>query len=65
MLALKLQGEARHVEGSWSRWQEAKLLAKLVARLKREGLSGEEVVCSAPTSVGLLTCPHRAAGFPL
>ena len=38
MLALKLQGEARQVVGSWSSWQEAELLAKLVARLEREGL---------------------------
>ena len=37
MLALKLQGEARQTEGSWSSWQEAKLLA----RLEREGLRVE------------------------
>ena len=36
MLAPKLQGEARQAEGSWSRWQEAGLLAKLVARLKSD-----------------------------
>ena len=41
MLALKLQGEARQTEGSCSSWQEAKLLANLLARLEREGLRVE------------------------
>ena len=48
MLALKLQGEARQTEGSWSRGQEAKLLAKLVARLKREGLRGRRWLAPPP-----------------
>ena len=102
-LALQLQGEARQAEGSWSNWQEAELVARLVARLEREGVRREEMVVltpytaqvsllhgllgeggvevatvdsfqgreqevvllslvrSAPTSVGFLTCPHRAA----
>ena len=48
MLALKLQEEARQAEGSWSSWQEAKLLAKLVARLKREGLRGRRWFAQPP-----------------
>ena len=48
MLALKLQEEARQAEGSWSSWQEAKLLAKLVVRLKREGLRGRRWFAQPP-----------------
>jgi hypothetical protein len=41
MLAIELQGEARQSEGSWNSWQEAWLLAKLVARLKSKGIRGD------------------------